>query len=51
MDKAKPDEYDQKCLETLYQYIHSVMKNSFSRSSGLLLGQMRRILSCLPKES
>ncbi|BAI84265.2 hypothetical protein BSNT_07128 [Bacillus subtilis subsp. natto BEST195] len=30
MDKAKPDEYDQKCLETLYQYIHSVMKNSFS---------------------
>ncbi|MDP4103296.1 MAG: hypothetical protein Q8915_19480, partial [Bacillota bacterium] len=21
MDKAKPDEYDQKCLETLYQYI------------------------------
>lgn len=30
MDKAKPDEYDQKCLETLYQYIQSVMKNSFS---------------------
>lgn len=30
MDKTKPDEYDQKCLETLYQYIHSVMKNSFS---------------------
>ncbi|AFI27374.1 YfmN [Bacillus sp. JS] len=28
--KAKPDEYEQKCLETLYQYIHSVMKNSFS---------------------
>ncbi|AGA22402.1 hypothetical protein BsubNA05_32350 [Bacillus subtilis] len=48
--KAKPDEYDHKCLETLYQYIHSVMKNSFSRSSGLPLGKMRRILSCLPKE-
>ncbi|MGM0950467.1 MAG: hypothetical protein ACQEWT_16740 [Bacillota bacterium] len=30
MDKAKPDEYDQKCLQALYQYIHSVMKNSFS---------------------
>lgn len=30
MDKAHPDEYDQKCLQALYQYIHSVMKNSFS---------------------
>lgn len=30
MDKVKPDEHDQKCLEMLYQYIHSVMKNSFS---------------------
>ncbi|MBO3637195.1 hypothetical protein EAI05_13305 [Bacillus subtilis] len=49
MDKAKPDEYDQKCLETLYQYIHSVMKNSFS--PGLPLGLMRKTMSCLPKES
>lgn len=30
IDKAKPDEYDQKCLQVLYHYIHSVMKNSFS---------------------
>ncbi|MDZ5672494.1 hypothetical protein [Bacillus stercoris] len=48
--KAKPDEYDQKCLETLYQYIHSVMKTAF-RLSGSPLGLMRRTLSCLPKES
>ncbi|UTL73455.1 hypothetical protein [Bacillus halotolerans] len=30
MHKAKPDAYDLKCLHMLYQYIHSVMKNSFS---------------------
>ncbi|KMY41740.1 hypothetical protein AC621_09210 [Bacillus sp. FJAT-27445] len=30
MDKPVPTEVDLKCLETLYQYIHSVMKNSFS---------------------
>lgn len=30
MDKVKPDEYDQKCLQVLYHYIHGVMKNSFS---------------------
>ncbi|MBT1089564.1 hypothetical protein KLH71_06045 [Bacillus subtilis] len=39
--KAKPDEYDQKCLETLYQYIHSVMKNSFSVEWSPLVCQKR----------